>query len=47
MNVVLLCVKVTKGFISYIVTVTHTACCVHVIIPDRIILTIPGVADYQ
>jgi hypothetical protein len=43
---VLLCIKVTKGLISSIVTATHTACCV-LMITLRIILTILGVADYQ
>jgi hypothetical protein len=47
MIAVLLCIKVTKGFISSIVTVTHTAGCVLMITLYRIFLTILGVANYQ
>jgi len=47
MIAVLLCIKVAKGFISSIVTVIHTACCVLMITFHRIIVTIPGIADYQ
>jgi hypothetical protein len=47
MIAVLLCINVPKGFISSIVTVTHTAYCVLMITLHRIILTILGVSDYQ